>query len=256
LPRDAEAVDRGGLRLKLLKAQAEVGDIVLWKACDLEIVTPSRAAISSARRAICRRPRWARSANAAWLALLTWIGPLSRTRTNRLVRHPGFGAVEAIERLQMRDEVHAPLYWLAVEGLPKYAPELNDIEIVLGRSEIASPCAPNLHRSRQPRQRHSPRRRRIEFGPKPQSVGWAENLCLAPAPYRAPPCPERSIKSRATGSEAPSWMETPNNLAGVAQKRCDLLLAILPVPIVRPDGKPGAFVIRVAHTDSGNHHRR
>ena len=33
--------------------------------------------------------QWARSANAAWLALLTWIGPLSRTRTTGLFGIPG-----------------------------------------------------------------------------------------------------------------------------------------------------------------------
>src|SRR5271166_6142606 len=93
---------------------------------------------------------------------------------HRLRRRPGFGAVEAVERLQMLDEVCAPLgpgrrddqlapgvierahhrdvldngpihlskasraalaeraHWLTVEWLPKYAPELNDIEIVWG----------------------------------------------------------------------------------------------------------------------------
>jgi hypothetical protein len=35
--------------------------------------------------------QWARSASAARLALLTWMGPLSRTRTTGLVGAPGLG---------------------------------------------------------------------------------------------------------------------------------------------------------------------
>src|SRR6478736_4511760 len=35
--------------------------------------------------------QWARSARAAWLALLVWIGPLSRTRTIGLSATPDLG---------------------------------------------------------------------------------------------------------------------------------------------------------------------
>jgi transposase len=66
-------------------------------------------------------------------------------------------------------------HWLTVEWLPKYAPELNDIEIVWGdlkSRHLAHRTFIDLDSL------DSPRRRRIEFGPKPRSVGWAENLCL------------------------------------------------------------------------------
>ena len=44
-------------------------------------------------------------------------------------------------------------YWLTIEWLPKYAPELNDIEEVLARSETPSSRASDLHRSGRPRPR-------------------------------------------------------------------------------------------------------
>src|ERR1700733_7482784 len=53
--------------------------------------------------------QWARSANAARLALLTWIGPLSKDEDDGLGRCAGFWTVEAIERVQVLDEVGASL---------------------------------------------------------------------------------------------------------------------------------------------------
>jgi transposase len=52
-------------------------------------------------------------------------------------------------------------HWLTVEWLPKYAPELNDIEVVWGDLKA-----------------HQPRGRRLEFRAKTQSVGQPTNLCL------------------------------------------------------------------------------
>ena len=71
-------------------------------------------------------------------------------------------------------------HWLTVEWLPKYAPELNDIEIVWGdlkSRHLAHRTFIDLD-SLDSAIHHAGRR--VEFGPKPRSVGWAENLCLDP----------------------------------------------------------------------------
>ena len=48
----------------------------------------------------------------------------------------------------------ARAHWLTVEWLPKYAPELNDIEPVSARPQDPSPRPPDLHRRRRARPRH------------------------------------------------------------------------------------------------------
>src|SRR3984957_17870566 len=53
--------------------------------------------------------QWARSANAARLALLTWSGPLSKDEDDGLGRCAGFWTVAASERVQVLDEVGASL---------------------------------------------------------------------------------------------------------------------------------------------------
>src|SRR5271154_781808 len=50
-----------------------------------------------------------RAASATRESLLTWIGPLSSTRTTGLTRRPGHGTVELIELLKMRHEISAAL---------------------------------------------------------------------------------------------------------------------------------------------------
>jgi hypothetical protein len=52
--------------------------------------------------------QWARLASAASVGLLTWIGPLSSTRTTGGGRR-ALWAVESVENLQMCDEVGAAL---------------------------------------------------------------------------------------------------------------------------------------------------
>src|SRR5215208_5204538 len=53
--------------------------------------------------------QWARSASAARLALLVWIGPLSRTRTRTrgLDRNSELGPIAPVDLLQESDEVRA-----------------------------------------------------------------------------------------------------------------------------------------------------
>src|ERR1700728_449779 len=65
---------------------------------------------------------------------------------------------------QMAERAH----WLTVEWLPKYAPELNDIEIVWGDLKARHLA----HRT------FTDRRRRPQRRAKSQSVGSPENLCL------------------------------------------------------------------------------
>ena len=56
----------------------------------------------------------------------------------------------------------ARAHWLTVEWLPKYAPELNDIEPVQARSQSPPSRPPDLHRRRRPRPDHSRRGYHLE----------------------------------------------------------------------------------------------
>ena len=152
-------MDRGGLRLKLFKAQAEAGDIVLlfgdesealthpylaraWakKGADLRVPAPGQAqkiaimgSLDYARRKlIVTTSRTKRSADfiAHLHALDRLYGPRpgAPTKPVVLVLDNGPVHVSKASRAALAERAH----WLAVEWLPKYAPELNDIEIVWG----------------------------------------------------------------------------------------------------------------------------
>src|SRR5271168_22535 len=72
----------------------------------------------------------------------------------------------------------ARAHWLTVEWLPKYAPELNDIEVVwhdLKAFNLAHKTFTDVDTL----DGHPQHRRRLEHGTKPRSVGRTENLCLA-----------------------------------------------------------------------------
>jgi hypothetical protein len=148
-------VDRAGLRRKLLKAQAEAGDIVLLFGDESEALTHPYLAHAWAKRgADLRVPAPGQAAKVAMLGVLDWARRDLVVRTSRTKRSSDFIALLAeLDRRwgprpgeAMRPVVlvldNGPIHtskatraalaerahWLTVEWLPKYAPELNDIE--------------------------------------------------------------------------------------------------------------------------------
>ncbi len=148
-------MDRAGLRRKLLKAQAEAGDIVLLFGDESEALThPYLAQAWAKRGADLRVPAPGQAAKVAMLGVLDWARRDLVVRTSRTKRSSDFIALLA--ELDRRwgpspGEVMRPVvlvldngpihtskaaraalagraHWLTVEWLPKYAPELNDIE--------------------------------------------------------------------------------------------------------------------------------
>jgi transposase len=152
-------VDRGGLRLKLFKAQAEAGDIVLLFADESEALThPYLARAWAKRGADLRVPAPGQAQKIAMMGSLDYAQRKLIVTTSRTKRSADF-----IVHLQALDRLYGPrpgaptrpvvlvldngpihvskasraalaerAHWLTVEWLPKYAPELNDIEIVWG----------------------------------------------------------------------------------------------------------------------------
>src|SRR4051794_5270944 len=152
---DPDAVDRAGLRRKLLKAQAEAGDIVLLFGDESEALThPYLAHVWAKRGADLRVPAPGQSAKVAMLGVLDWARRELIVHTSRTKRSSDFIALlEEIDRRYgpklgvaiqplvlvldngpihtskaSRAALAARAHWLTVEWLPKYAPELNDIE--------------------------------------------------------------------------------------------------------------------------------
>jgi len=150
-------VDRAGLRRTLLKAQAEAGDIVLLFADASEALThPYLAHVWAQKGADLRIPAPGQSAKVAMLGVLDWAGRDLIVHTSRTKRSSDFIALlEEVDRrygpklgVAIQPTVlildNGPLHtskasraalaqrahWLTVEWLPKYAPELNDIERV------------------------------------------------------------------------------------------------------------------------------
>jgi len=146
---DADAVDRSGLRRKLLKAQAEVGGIVLLFDDESEALThPDLAHVWAKRGADPRVPALGRAAQVAMLGVLDWTRCESTVHTSRTKRSADFIALlEAVDRLYGpkpgaagkpivlvldNGPTHTSKATLAARAqwLPKYAPELNDTETV------------------------------------------------------------------------------------------------------------------------------
>jgi transposase len=148
-------VDRAGLRRKLLKAQAEAGDIVLLFGDESEALThPYLAHVWAKRGADLRVPAPGQSAKVAMLGVLDWAHRELVVHTSRTKRSSDFIALlEEIDRRYgpklgvalrpimlvldngpihtskaSRAALAERAHWLRVEWLPKYAPELNDIE--------------------------------------------------------------------------------------------------------------------------------
>jgi transposase InsO family protein len=148
-------VDRAGLRRKLLKAQAAAGDIVLLFGDESEALTHPYLAHAWAKKgADLRVPAPGQAAKVAMLGVLDWARRDLLVLTRRTKRSADFIALlEQIDRrwgprpgAVMRPVVlvldNGPIHtskatraalaerahWLTIEWLPKYAPELNDIE--------------------------------------------------------------------------------------------------------------------------------
>jgi transposase len=145
------------LRLKLRRLQAEAGDIVLLYTDESEALThPYLARAWAKRGADLRVPAPGQSKKVAMMGSLDWLGRQLTVTTSRTKRSTDFIAhLEAIDRLygprpglQTKPAIivldNGPIHvskatlaalaarahWLTVEWLPKYAPELNDIESV------------------------------------------------------------------------------------------------------------------------------
>ena len=148
---------RVGLRLQLRKAQAEAGDIVLLYADESEALTHPYLARAWARRgADLRVPAPGQTKKVAMMGALDWAKRKLIVATSRTKRSADFIALlEALDRshgpkpgfktkpaviVLDNGPIHtskaalvalaARSHWLAVEWLPKYAPELNEIENV------------------------------------------------------------------------------------------------------------------------------
>jgi len=148
-------VDRAGLRRKLLKAQAEAGDIVLLFGDESEALTHPYLAHAWAKKGTdLRIPAPGQAAKVAMLGLLDWAPRELMVRTSRSKRSTDFIALlETLDRRYGPEPGrcvkpvrlvldNGPIHtskattaalaerspWLTVEWLPKYTPEFNDIE--------------------------------------------------------------------------------------------------------------------------------
>lgn len=156
---DSDAVERAGVRLKLFKAQALVGDIVLLFADESEALThPYLARAWAKRGADLRVEAPGQSHKVAMIGALDFATGALIVETSRSKRSsdvitlierldglygPKPGPKSEVERKAVRivldnGPVHTSKatraaldqrnHWLTPEWLPKYAPELNDIE--------------------------------------------------------------------------------------------------------------------------------
>jgi transposase len=146
-----------GLRLQLRKAQAEAGDIVLLYGDESEALThPYLARAWATRGADLRVPAPGQAKKVAMMGSLDHVTRRLIVHTSRTKRSSDFIAhLEQLDRLYgpmpgrtmkpvVMVEDNGPIHvskitlaalamrqhWLTVEWLPKYAPELNDIEVV------------------------------------------------------------------------------------------------------------------------------
>lgn len=151
---DPEAVERVGLRLKLRKAQADAGDIVLLFADESEALTHPYLAQAWAKRGADLR-----IAAPGQSKKVAMMGVLDATRRHLIVHTSGTKrSTDFIDLLKIIDLTYGPAPgrdvkpvvlvldngpihtsklttaalaarpWITVEWLPRYAPELNDIE--------------------------------------------------------------------------------------------------------------------------------
>lgn len=145
------------MRLQLRRAQAKAGDIVLLYADESEALThPYLARVWAKRGADLRVPAPGQSKKVAMMGVFDWLQRKLIVTTSRTKRSADF-----IAFLVTLDQLYGPkpgeatkpvvivldngpihiskatraalatrAHWLTIEWLPKYAPELNDIEVV------------------------------------------------------------------------------------------------------------------------------
>ncbi len=145
------------MRRTLLKAQAEAGDIVLLFGDESEALTHPYLAHAWARKgADLRIPAPGQAVKVALLGVLDWAPRTLVVHTSRTKRSTDFIALlEDLDRRYgpqpgrdgkpvvlvldhgpihtskaSRAALAARAHWLTIEWLPKYTPELNDIEAV------------------------------------------------------------------------------------------------------------------------------
>ncbi len=148
-------MDRAGLRLKLMKQQAKAGDIRLLFADESEALThPYLARAWAKRGADLRIPAPGQARKIAMMGALDFAANHLTVTTSRTKRSTDFiDLLSEIDRIYgpQPGKLHLPVvlvldngpvhtskltrealaeraHWLTVEWLPKYAPELNDIE--------------------------------------------------------------------------------------------------------------------------------
>jgi hypothetical protein len=153
----AAEIDRVGLRLRLRKQQAEAGDIVLLYGDESEALTHPYLARAWAKvGADLRVPAPGQAKKVAILGSLDHVTRRLIVHTSKTKKRSDFLAhLEQLDRLYgpkpgqptkpavlvedngpihtsktSRAALAARKHWLTVEWLPKYAPELNDIELV------------------------------------------------------------------------------------------------------------------------------
>src|SRR5215218_9304539 len=153
----AAEVERVGLRLQLRKRQAEAGDIILLYGDESEALThPYLARAWAKSGADLRVPAPGQARKVAMLGSLDYM-------TRQLIVHTGptKRSSDFVAHLEQLDQLYGPMpgrqakpvvlvedngpihvsklsraalaaraHWLTVEWLPKYAPELNDIEVL------------------------------------------------------------------------------------------------------------------------------
>jgi transposase len=150
-------VDRIGLRLQLRKRQAEAGDIILLYGDESEALThPYLARAWAKSGADLRVPAPGQARKVAMLGALDYMTRQLIVHTSTTKRSSDF-----VAHLEQLDQLYGPMpgrlvkpvvlvedngpihvsklsraalaaraHWLTIEWLPKYTPELNDIEAV------------------------------------------------------------------------------------------------------------------------------
>jgi transposase len=155
-PRINLQIRGGGTWRANLKAQAEAGDILLFADESEALTHPYLARAWAKRGADLRVPAPGQSKKVAMMGALDWVEAKLIVTTSRTKRSADFIALLQALDLQYGPKpgmqikpvvivldngpIHvskatlaalaARAHWLTVEWLPKYAPELNDIEVV------------------------------------------------------------------------------------------------------------------------------
>jgi len=206
----ANDIERVGVRLQLRKQQAEAGDIVLLYGDESEALThPYLARAWAKAGADLRVPAPGQAKKVAMLGSLDHVTrqltvhPTPTKRSSDFIAHleqldrlygatPGQPA-KPVVLVEDNGPIHtsklslaalaARAHWLTVEWLPKYAPELNDIEPVwrdLKAHHLAHQTFADADALDQEVHQAVEALNKERMGAYGASVGQTTNLCLAP----------------------------------------------------------------------------